>query len=112
MEKQRVPLLSELTETERNLAMKQYEFSTPLLEQNKAEAISWEETAKQARFSEKTLRRWVKAFRHKGLVGLARQRRKDIGKKRSVSPEDETQDRGLFSRKWCSLYLVIENETG
>ncbi|MEW6402629.1 MAG: DDE-type integrase/transposase/recombinase [Chloroflexota bacterium] len=67
--------------------MKHYEFIAPLLEINKPETTDWEVVAKQAQCSVKTLRRWVTAFQKQGLAGLARQRRKDKGERRSVSPE-------------------------
>lgn len=87
MDKQHAPILSELTEAERELAMKRYEFIASLLEQNKPDGASWDEVAKQAQCSVKTLRRWVKAFQDQGLAGLARQRRNDAGGRRSASPE-------------------------
>jgi len=87
MNKQPAPLLSELTEAERELAMERYRFIAPLLEQDQPSAAEWEEAAKQAQSSIKTLRRWVRTFQEKGVIGLARQRRKDAGERRSVSAD-------------------------
>jgi putative transposase len=110
MEEQSVPLLSELTDMERERAMKRYQFIAPLLEQNKGDAASWEEIAKQAQCSEKTLRRWVKAFQSQGLAGLARQRRKDVGKRRSVSPELKRRIEAYFlengARSMATVYRM------
>jgi putative transposase len=96
VDKQQAPVLSELTEAERELAMKRYEFIIALLEQNKPDAAGWDEAAKQSLYSVKTLRRWVKAFQDQGLVGLVRQRRNDIGKRRSASPELERRIEAYF----------------
>lgn len=87
MEKQQAPILSELAEAERELAMKRYELIAPLLECRKPTTVEWEGVAKQAQCSVKTLRRWVTAFQEQGLAGLARQRRNDKGGRRTVSPE-------------------------
>lgn len=87
MDTQQAPILSELTDEERERAMERYQFIAPLLGQSKPESADWQAAAQQAQCSVKTLRRWVVAFQKRGLAGLARQRRKDEGERRSVSPD-------------------------
>lgn len=96
MEKQSTPILSELTEAERELAMKRYELIASLLGRSKPAAAEWDTVAKQAECSVKTLRRWIAAFQEQGLVGLARQRRNDKGERRSISPDLKSRIEAYF----------------
>lgn len=82
-----VPLLSELSEQEREEAMTRYEVIAPLLEQKKPPAAMWQEAAEKGSCSVKTVRRWCKRFAEYGLAGLARKRRRDRNQRRTVPLE-------------------------
>lgn len=99
-----VPLLSELTEAEREVAMARYQVIAPLLAHPDPPQAAWREAATQGHCSSKTVRRWVKRFRQHGLAGLARQRRRDKGQRRVVSPE--------IQRLIEALYLEHGHRTG
>lgn len=94
-----VPLLAELTESEREEAMHRYETIVPLLEDVKPTAKMWQEVARKGSCSVKTLRRWCKNFAEYGLVGLARKRRVDKEQRRTVSIEMQRLVEALYLEK-------------
>lgn len=96
MDEQKASLLSEFTDEVREKAMQRYQIIAPLLEQSLPDQADWQAAAQQAHCSVKTLRRWVAAFQKQGLVGLVRQRRKDEGERRAVSPERKHRIEALF----------------
>ena len=94
-----VPLLAELTESEREEAMHRYEIIEPLLEVGKPTAKMWQEAARKGSCSVKTLRRWCQNFAAHGLIGLARKRRVDKEQRRTVPIEMQRLIEALYLEK-------------
>jgi transposase len=80
---ERARLLAELSEEERKSAYERFELLRPCLE----EGVSQAEIARREQISLKNIQRWVRQYREAGLVGLARRRRKDSGKRRGIPAE-------------------------
>jgi len=69
------PPLSDLSEPERTLAFKRFDFLRPALE----EGVPLARVARERGIALRTARRWAGQFRRDGLAGLARQGRSDRG---------------------------------
>ena len=80
---ERARLLAELSEEERKSAYERYEMLRPCLE----DGVSQAEIARREQISLKNIQRWIKQYREAGLVGLARRRRSDRGKRRGIPLE-------------------------
>jgi putative transposase len=80
---ERARLLAELSEEERKSAYERFELLRPCLE----DGVSQAEIARREQISLKNIQRWIKQYREEGLVGLARRRRKDSGKRRGIPVE-------------------------
>jgi putative transposase len=85
------PLLSELTEDQRALALERFQILQPHLE----EGVPLIRLAEQHGLFYRTLQRWLARYRQYGLVGLARPKRRDRGKLRQVHPELQHLIEGL-----------------
>jgi len=70
--------LTELSEEERQQALTRYQLLQPFLDGQ----TSLTEIAKTQKPTLRTLQRWVRSYRRRGLVGLVRRRRFDAGKRR------------------------------
>lgn len=107
-----VPLLSELTESEREEAMSRFKIISPLLEYKKSPAEMWREAARKGNCSIKTVRRWQRKFEKTGIVGLARKRRPDKHRRRSVSLEMQRLIEALYlehgNRSVRNVYRLIK----
>ncbi len=57
-----IPLLAELTDAERELAMERYEVIASLLPHKRLPKKVWQQAAQQGRCSIRTVQRWVKRF--------------------------------------------------
>jgi putative transposase len=76
-------LLGELSEEERKQALERFSLLRPCLE----EGVPFAEIARTHGISLKNVQRWVQRYRREGLVGLARRRRSDRGKRRRIPLE-------------------------
>ncbi len=70
--------LTELSEEERQQALTRYQLLRPFLDGK----TSLTDIAKNQKPTLRTLQRWARSYRRWGLVGLARRRRSDAGKRR------------------------------
>lgn len=108
-----VPLLSELDEKEREVAMTRYEVIAPLLNYPDPPKEAWQQAAVQGNCSKRTVRRWFKRFQQHGLAGLARKRRQDKGTRRAVSLEMQRLIEALYlehgHRTFRNLYRIIKS---
>lgn len=80
---ERARMLAELSEEERKSAYERFELLRPCLE----DGVSQAEIARRKQVPLKTIQRWVRQYRKEGLVGLARRRRSDRGKRRGIPLE-------------------------
>jgi len=107
-----VPLLSELTESEREEAISRFKIISPLLEYKKPPAEMWREAARKGNCSIKTVRRWRRKFERSGIVGLTRKRRPDKHRRRSVSLELQRLIEALYlehgHRSIRNVYRLIK----
>lgn len=87
--------LTQLTESERNEALRRYRLLRPALEGD----VPASHVAEQAAISERTARRWVQDYKRYGLAGLVRSGRSDRGKHRSISKEVRHLIEGLALQK-------------
>jgi putative transposase len=76
-------LLGELSAQERRQALERFALVRPCLE----EGVSQAEMARTHQTSLKNVQRWMRQYRREGLVGLARRRRSDRGKRRGIPQE-------------------------
>ncbi len=88
-------LLTELTETQRQLALERFRLLRPHLEEGKPLA----QIAAQQNVPLRTLQRWAAHYRQTGLTGLARQARTDKGSHRLLSAEERQLIEGLALQK-------------
>lgn len=88
------PMLTELSEVERDQALDRFRIIQPFLE-GKATLT---EVAKQHGILLRTAQRWVARYRQDGLAGLVRNRRSDQGKRR-LPPELQGLIEGLALQK-------------
>ncbi len=85
----------ELSEEEREEALKKYEKIRGYFERG----VSQSELAREQKVPIRTLCSWVKRYREGGLIGLARQKRRDQGKTRGVCEELRGLIEGLYLGK-------------
>jgi putative transposase len=110
-----VPLLAELTDEEREVAMARYQVIVPLLEypDPSPSKEAWEQAVVKGNCSKKTVRRWLKRYQQHGLPGLARKRRQDKGGRRVVSLEMQHLIEALYlehgHRTFRNLYRIIKS---
>lgn len=107
-----VPLLAELTDKERELAMIRYDVIAPLLEYPDPPKEAWEQAAVKSNCSKKTLHRWLKRYQQHGVAGLARKRRQDKGTRRVISLEMQRLIEALYlehgHRTFRNLHRIIK----
>lgn len=84
--------LNKYSKTQRDGALKKYKLIEPFL--NQEDSLS--AICHRHKVSIRTARRWVAAYKKQRLEGLIRQKRKDIGKKRSVSDEMQLIIEGMY----------------
>lgn len=84
-----------LTEHERKLAQERFTLIRPFLE----ERIPLVQLAHYYQVSERTLRRWVRAYEQQGLRGLVRKPRSDQGVAHCIRPELQQFIEGLALQK-------------
>ena len=80
---ERARMLAELSEEERKSAYERFALLRPCLE----DGVSQAEVARKEQISLKNIQRWIRQYRKEGLVGLARRRRSDRGKRRGIPTE-------------------------
>jgi|SRR5271165_63878 len=83
--------LSALTEKQCSQALKHFQLIRPFLK----DGVPLSQIASKLQFSVRTLRRFVRQYRSFGLIGLSKATRKDIGQRRSVTPELQKIIEGL-----------------
>ena len=70
--------------------------------------------AAEAGLSERTLRRWLAAYRSSGIAGLERARRSDAGARRHLDPDLEAMIRALATRRprptVAAIHRKVETE--
>ena len=66
--------------------------------------------AAEAGVSERTLRRWLAAYRSKGIAGLERTRRSDAGARRHLDPDLEAMIRALATRRPRTTIAAIHRK--
>jgi len=76
-------LLGEVSEQERIRALERFALLRPCLE----EGVSLAQIARTHGIALKNVQRWMQQYRREGLVGLARRRRSDRGKRRGIPLE-------------------------
>jgi Helix-turn-helix domain len=76
-------LLGEVSEQERIRALERFVLLRPCLE----EGVSLAQVARTHGIALKNVQRWMQQYRREGLVGLARRRRSDRGKRRGIPLE-------------------------
>ncbi len=107
-----VPLLAELSEEERDLAMVRYQVIAPLLAQDRPPKEAWQQASEKVGCSERTIRRWVKRFKALGLVGLVRKHRHDKARRRVVSIETQRLIEALYlensHRSFKNVHRIIK----
>jgi hypothetical protein len=107
-----VPLLVELTNEERELAMTRYQVIAPLLEYSDPPKEAWEQAVMKGNCSKRTVRRWFKRYQQHGLAGLARKRCPDKGTRRAVSLEMQRLIEALYlehgHRTFRNLHRIIK----
>lgn len=79
------------SESERALALERFYVIRPFLE----ESVPLAQIAKERAIPRRTLTRWVKQYREKGLGGLMRQERADKGERRNMPPDLKSLIEGL-----------------
>ena len=99
--------LSELTEEQRQQAMERFHILRPFFE----EGVPLTRIARIQSIPIRTLRRWVHLFRKHGLVGLARKRRSDRGKRR-IPAEMVQLIEGLALQKPAPSVAAIHRRIG
>jgi putative transposase len=77
------PLLAKLSEAQRVQALERFVILRPALE----EGVPQTQIARAHHLPLSTVQRWIKRYRERGLVGLARQERSDRGKPRGRPSE-------------------------
>lgn len=80
---EQLPLLTTLSEAQRAQALERFAILRPALE----EGVPQTQIAQTHHLPLSTVQRWIKCYRDRGLVGLARQQRSDRGKPRGMPSE-------------------------
>ena len=70
-----------------------------VLQPHLGEDVPLARLAAEAGLSERTPRRWLAAYRSKGITGLERMRRSDAGARRHLDPDLEAMIRALATRR-------------
>lgn len=97
------PIVTTLTEEQRQLAMERFEILRPHIEHD----VSLTHSARQAGISVRTAERWLALYRRNGLAGLGRSIRNDAEARRL--PDDllaliEGKEASSFSRRYSSAH--------
>ena len=94
--------LVSLSEKERQIALQRFQFLRLHIESN----VSLSALAHEHNIALRTLQRWLRLYRHRGLAGLARQPRSDRGQYRLA---DVLQDliEGLALQRPCPSVATI-----
>ena len=87
--------VSELSESDRTLALKRFKKIQPFLE----DGVPLTQIVSRQNISLSTARRWVSRYRQKGLVGLIRNSRTDCGVSRCLNDELKKLIEGLALEK-------------
>ena len=89
------PVLTELTDAQREQAMARFFVLQPQLDRG----VPLPRAAREAGIPLRTAQRWLARYRSSGLVGLARLPRTDLGRRKKVPAEVVEFVEGLFLRK-------------
>src|ERR1700730_16276054 len=88
-------LLTDVGEAERTRALERFQILRPCLENG----VPLAQLSRERKLQLRTLQRWVRAYRQRGLLGLVRMSRADRGARRRISADLEQLIEGLAPRR-------------
>ncbi len=88
-------LLTDVSEAERTRALERFQILRPCLEHG----VPLAQLSRERKLQLRTLQRWLRAYRQRGLLGLVRMSRADRGARRRISADLEQLIEGLALRR-------------